>query len=72
MSRPQFHLRSLFWLTLVVAVGCMIVPPIWRQAVTWIEARRKPVVIRVFDVDSIWWPGSEQVTIPTNSSSRPE
>lgn len=71
--RPlQFHLRSLFWLTSLVAVACMIVPPIWHQAVTWIEARRKPVIILVFDGDSIWWPGSEQVTIPPSSSSRPE
>lgn len=70
MLRPQFHLRSLFWLTLVVAVGCMMAPPIWRQAVALIEAHRKPAVVRLFDGDSVWEP--DGITSPTDSSSRPE
>ena len=31
MPRPQFHLRSLFILTAIVAVGCMVRPPIVRE-----------------------------------------
>ena len=29
MSRPQFSIRTLLWLTLVVAIGCVIGPPAW-------------------------------------------
>ena len=29
MPRPQFTIRTLLCLTLVVAIGCMIVPPAW-------------------------------------------
>lgn len=32
MPRPQFNLRSLFWLTLVSAILCMVGPPLWREA----------------------------------------
>src|SRR5207253_8448308 len=31
MHRPQFRLRSLFILTALVAVGCLIGPPIWHR-----------------------------------------
>jgi hypothetical protein len=31
MPRPQFRLRSLFILTAIVAVGCLIGPPIVRE-----------------------------------------
>ena len=31
MSRPQFRLRSLFILTAIVAVGCLVGPPIIRE-----------------------------------------
>jgi hypothetical protein len=31
MPRPQFRLRSLFILTALVAVGCMVGPPIVRE-----------------------------------------
>jgi hypothetical protein len=33
MSRPQFRLRSLFILTTVVAVGCVVGPPIVRPVI---------------------------------------
>ncbi len=29
MRRPQFRLRSLFILTALVAVGCLVGPPAW-------------------------------------------
>jgi predicted PurR-regulated permease PerM len=32
MPRPQFSLRSLFILTAIVAVGCLVGPPIAKQA----------------------------------------
>ena len=31
MHRPQFRLRSLFILTAIVAVGCLVGPPIVRK-----------------------------------------
>jgi hypothetical protein len=31
MPRPQFRLRSLFMLTALVAVGCLVGPPIVRE-----------------------------------------
>jgi len=34
MPRPQFSLRSLFILTTIVAVGCLVGPPIVRE-VRW-------------------------------------
>ncbi|HVC97923.1 MAG TPA: hypothetical protein VND64_29905 [Pirellulales bacterium] len=30
MPRPQFRLRSLFILTAIVAVGCLVGPIVWR------------------------------------------
>jgi len=36
MCRPQFRLRSLFILTAVVAVGCMVGPPIVREVREWL------------------------------------
>jgi len=31
MPRPQFRLRSLFILTAIVAVGCLVGPPAWER-----------------------------------------
>ena len=32
ITRPQFSIRSLLWLTLVVAILCVVGPPLWREA----------------------------------------
>lgn len=34
MSRPQFSLRTIFWLTALVAVACVAVPPLLTDRVT--------------------------------------
>jgi hypothetical protein len=48
MDEPlQFRLRTIFWLTTLVAVGCLIVPPIW-NAVAWMVVQDAlPVLLLV-------------------------
>jgi hypothetical protein len=42
MPRPQFRLRSLFILTAIVAVGCLVGPPIMRPIVREVRAKFWP------------------------------
>jgi hypothetical protein len=37
MSSPQFRLKSLFILTAIVAVGCLVGPPILTEVRIWLE-----------------------------------
>jgi hypothetical protein len=39
MPRPQFRLRSLFILTAIVAVGCLVGPPIVREVRDWLKPK---------------------------------
>jgi len=40
IGRPQFRLRSLFILTAIVAVGCLVGPPIVREVQIRLRARQ--------------------------------
>jgi hypothetical protein len=42
MSRPQFRLRSLFILTAIVAVGCLVGPPIARPVIARVREWMMP------------------------------
>ena len=58
MPRPQFRLRSLFILTAIVAVGCLVVTPLVREVQVWL--RPKAAFIRPMPKPSLFVEQREQ------------
>jgi hypothetical protein len=63
MPRPQFRLRSLFILTAIVAVGCLVGPPIVREVRDWLASWQEigePGTIKPYVNNTNWFVASDE------------